>query len=279
METQIIDANNTFLVLAHSLNKDKRSAAAVTDITAIRKMMLSYFTRHLQTGKPVILAVDKGSWRKSVFPYYKARRAEERKKSAFPYDEFMPIFETVLEEFSEFSPAIVIRLPDTEADDIIGVLTAVLCDDGVTIHSTDKDQLQLQLLYNNVRQFSPFDWKYVTPADRKYSLIDHIIRGDDGDGVPNIYSPDNCFVAKIRQTALMAQRYEEAQRRLLSSDPGVWSDDPELEKNYRRNRTMVDLREIPDNIAVAILEEYERQLAIELAPGTFNRYLASHGLV
>ena len=278
METQIIDASSTFLTLAHSVHGDKRSAAAIEDLASVRKMILSYLNKHLVASRPVVLAVDSGSWRKGPFVQYKARRAEEKAKSTFPYEVFLPLMQTVFDELEEFSPVIVIKCPKTEADDIVAILTAILHPDGVTIHSTDKDLLQLQLIYENTRQFNPNEWKYVTPQDKGYTLAEHIVRGDNGDGIPNIYSEDNVFVDHIRSVVLTAPRYAAAHAMVISKDPEVWSD-PDMKRRYERNRLLIDLRCIPDDIAVAVLEQYEARLAVVRPHGTFNRYLASHGIV
>jgi hypothetical protein len=97
-------------------------------------------------------------------------------------------------------------------------------------------------------------------------LFEHIIRGDRGDGIPNIKSPDNTFVDGKRQFNLAKTDLERWVIALdNSTDPGS-KDYPasqlfegEMLRNWHRNRALIDLMEIPKTIQQEILDEYERQ--------------------
>lgn len=279
METQLIDGNNVFTTLAQSLAADKRSEHAAYDLDSIRKMIVHYLSKHIQAGRPVIIAADASSWRRKVFPPYKWRRYQNKGSDKFRYDDFIVVLQIVLEELKEHSPCSVVRTDGAEGDDIIAVFSAILSGEGgVAIHSTDKDLLQLQLHYSGVRQFSPTEWKYITPQSKGYSLIEHIVRGDGGDDVPNILSADDCFMTKTRQTVLTAGRYAEMYAMLSRETPEEGMDDEQL-RRYKRNRLLIDLREIPDDIVAKIFAAYEVENGRMRPAGSFGQYLASHGIL
>lgn len=279
METQLIDGNNVFTTLAQSLAADKRSVHAAYDLDSIRKMVVHYISKHIQAGRPVVIAADAASWRKQEFPPYKWRRYQNKGRDDFKYDEFIVVLQKVLEEIKEHSPCAVLRVPGAEGDDIIAAFAAIMAEEGgVCIHSTDKDLLQLQLHYSGVRQFSPTEWKYITAQSKGYSLIEHIIRGDAGDDVPNILSADDVFMTKTRQTVLTASRYSEMYALLSSERPEDQMDD-EQKRRYHRNRKLIDLREIPFDVVERIFAAYTEEKEKMRPAGAFSHYLASHGIL
>ena len=87
---------------------------------------------------------------------------------------------------------------------------------------------------------------------RKY-LFEHICRGDKGDGIPNILSPDNCFVDEIRQSPL--------KQNLIDTwlDDGYINMPEEIKRNYQRNRKLIDLNEIPEVIYNNIINNFVEQ--------------------
>jgi hypothetical protein len=97
-------------------------------------------------------------------------------------------------------------------------------------------------------------------------LFEHIIRGDRGDGIPNIKSPDNTFVDGKRQFNLAKTDLERWVITLDNfTDPGS-KDYPaaqlfegEMLRNWHRNRALIDLTEIPKTIQQEILDEYDRE--------------------
>jgi hypothetical protein len=79
--------------------------------------------------------------------------------------------------------------------------------------------------------------------------MEHIIKGDSGDGVPNILSPDNCLAIGERQKMMTANR-------LANFLKGPDHMDENTVRNYHRNKMMIDLTEIPDAYKKKILEDY-----------------------
>ena len=86
-------------------------------------------------------------------------------------------------------------------------------------------------------------------------LAEQIIRGDVGDGVPNFLSDDDTLVTPgKRQVSLMEKKMDG----YLANYP----DNPESERllrNWHRNRTMVDLSFVPQDIQDAINAEYDAE--------------------
>lgn len=281
MSIQLLDGNNVFMGIAQSLAADPKSADACYQIDGVRRLITAYINRHIKAGKKVVVAVDSWSWRKTFFPAYKHRRYEDRKekKETFKHDVFIALMQQVLDELREHSPAVIIRVPGAEGDDVVAAIATVFGPEvGVDIHSRDHDLLQLQLLHQGIRQFNPMTWKWMMAEMEGYSLIDHIIRGDSGDGVPNILSPDDCFVTRTRQTVMTAKRYAECLDILKAENPEERMDD-EMRARYTRNRTLIDLREVPDDLIIDIFAAYESEEARQREVGAYTRYLTSHGIL
>ncbi len=109
-----------------------------------------------QYGEMVIACDDTRSWRKNLFPYYKANRKRDREKSELDWNAVFEILNRVRSELKEFFPYRVIQVETAEADDIIGTLCHQFgnTSEKILIISGDKDFRQLQT-YMNVRQDDP----------------------------------------------------------------------------------------------------------------------------
>ena len=110
--------------------------------------------------------------------------------------------------------------------------------------SGDKDFIHLQK-HSFVKQYSPTLKKYVNGVDPYQYRAEHIFRGDRGDGIPNILSPDDTFVENKRQKPLGKKKVQE----WLSK--GAWPIEDwqeEVKRNYQRNKTLIDFECVPDDI-------------------------------
>jgi hypothetical protein len=211
-------------------------------------------------GELVICCDGKNSWRREAFPYYKAGRREGRAKSELDWNELFRIMGEIRDELNEIFPYKVIQIDRCEADDIIGVI----CHEYGTqlntgserflVLSGDKDYIQLQK-YANVDQYDPVRKKFIRHQNPEDYLVEHIFKGDKGDGVPNILSPDNCIVVGERQKPMTAKKialYKESFKNM---------DDTTLTR-YHRNHMMIDLMETPEKYKKQILEEFEKEKTI-----------------
>ena len=71
----------------------------------------------------LIIACDGGrSWRKDVFPYYKANRKKSRDESELNWSEIFEALNAIRDELRDNFPYRVIHVNNAEADDVIGAL-------------------------------------------------------------------------------------------------------------------------------------------------------------
>lgn len=232
------------------------------DENMIRHMILNsirmYRTKFFKQYGEVVLACDgANNWRRDAFPQYKASRKRDRKKSDFDWNEAFRIMNMVREEISENFPYKVIHEEGCEADDIIGTLVEQTQEFGqledVMIISADGDFKQLQQ-YDNVKQFSPLLKKFVVDDHPRLSLQEKIIKGDTGDGVPNILSGDDTFVEGLRQTPVTKKKMVEILNGLESADTSLpWY------RNYQRNQMLIDLTKTPAELKEKIIESHISQ--------------------
>jgi hypothetical protein len=167
-------------------------------------------------------------------------------------------------ELKENFPYKVIDVEGAEADDIIGTLVPRHAPhEKILILSSDGDFLQLQMYGENVKQYNPSQKKYVKSVDPLLELKEKIIRGDKGDGIPNIFSPSDCFVRDIRQKPITQKVIE----KYLTEHYGEW-DDEGARVGFSRNQTLIDLRLIPGDIKEKIINTYE-----ETAPAKRSKLL------
>jgi|TARA_R110000782_G_scaffold37856_6_gene89271 5'-3' exonuclease len=237
----------------------------LNDENMIRHMILNsirmYNKRYRKEYGQMVICVDgSGYWRKDYFPEYKGMRKKNRdEQSTVDWGEIFRILNLVREELKEHFPYKVIHLDGCEADDVIGALTINTQEFGqhepVMILSSDKDFIQLHK-YNNVKQFSPSQKKMVVDKNPRTYKFEHICRGDKGDGIPNILSPDNAIMDNIRQSPVTKKKLE------------LWTDNAEdLTKvmsqeeyrNFQRNKTLIDLDDIPKVHHENIINTYVTQ--------------------
>ena len=235
----------------------------LNDENMIRHMILNSIRMYNkkyrdQYGQMVICCDGMNTWRKQYFPQYKAARKKNRdNQTDTDWPEIFRILNLVRDEIRENLPYKVIHLEGCEADDVIGTLALQTQefgkDEPVKIISSDKDFIQLHR-FKNVSQFSPMQKKEVTDKNPHIYRFNHIIKGDAGDGVPNVKSADNVFVEEgLRQTPIRAKQIEEW---LDNSEKLSEVMDTEVYRNYQRNKKLIDLAEIPENISEMIINTF-----------------------
>jgi 5'-3' exonuclease len=239
-------------ILFASASMSMKSGKA--DINIIRHMTLNSLKKYRKEyfdeyGELVICCDGKHSWRREFFPQYKAARKSGRETSSVDWSEVFEIFNQLKNEIKENFPYRVIHVDTAEADDIIGTLVLRGREEGekTLIISSDKDFIQLQM-NDNVYQYSPITKKFLNGVDPNEYLKEHILRGDKGDGIPNVLSDDNVIVDRIRQTPITKKNLE------------VWMEGSlpkEHAERHERNTELIDLRYTPWNLQCKILEQKE----------------------
>jgi hypothetical protein len=201
----------------------------------------------------IICCDNRHYWRKDFFPFYKSHRKDDREASGYNWPLIFDILNRIKQDLKDYFPYKVIDVEKAEADDIIAVLTEQFSKETpVLILSGDKDFVQLQR-YSNVEQYNPIMKRFVKVDDPLRYVKEHIIRGDRGDGVPNILSPDNTFVIGERQKRINTKKLEE----WIKQDATGFCNTDDMLRNYYRNQTLVDFTFIPESIKDNIIQTFE----------------------
>ena len=227
----------------------------------VRHMVLNSLRGHnkkfrKEYGEMVIACDSKNVWRREVFPNYKAGRKATRAKSEHDWDAIFSMLHNIKDEIRNFLPYKVIEIETAEADDIIATLvnrlqrrTGPNHAKKVLILSGDKDFIQLH--NDNVRQYNPVLSKFVGKGETPSIYIkEHILKGDRSDGVPNVLSDDNVFVEGRRQRPLSKKKIEAWVNEVFMTFT------EEEQKNYNRNRKLIDLSCIPPELEAKIMNEF-----------------------
>jgi 5'-3' exonuclease len=232
------------------------------DENLVRHMILNILRMHIRNfrreyGDVVLCCDNRKYWRKDFFPFYKASRKKNREKSDLDWHLIFDMLAKFKLELKENFPYKVIDVEGAEADDIIGTLAPRhIANENILILSSDGDFLQLQM-YNGklnkhtIKQYNPAQKKFIKSENPLEELKEKIIRGDKGDGIPNIFSPSDCFVRDVRQKPITKGVLE----KLLKEETSDWPSD--AQSGFSRNQALIDLRLIPGDIKEKIINTYE----------------------
>ena len=208
--------------------------------------------RHVDHGGFVICCDSPKNWRKESFPEYKANRKKRRETDSTDWTSLFEFLHQMIADLREYFPYKVIRVEGAEADDIIAVLTQEEMKNPTTIISSDKDFIQLQK-YEGVQQWSPLTKSFVK-GNPEESLWEKLIKGDVGDGVPNILSSDDTLVTEGKRQRPVSKKKME----LWKTDRSDWNED--MKRNFNRNEMMVDLEKTPESIRINIINQFREQV-------------------
>lgn len=202
-------------------------------------------------GSLLIACDGPNYWRKEYFPYYKHGRKAIKENSRLDWVLLHKVLDEFRKEIEQYFPYKIVYEEGIEADDIIAdyIKYHKKEDEKVLIFSGDSDFLQLHK-HTNVDQYSPMLQKFLTTDNAIAYLKEKIIRGDPGDGIPNILSPDNIFLREEeQQTKITKKRFDELFSRESLSDMHGWG----------RNRVLIDFDYIPERIINKIDELIVKQ--------------------
>jgi 5'-3' exonuclease len=210
-------------------------------------------------GELVIACDNTNYWRRKLFPYYKANRKKNQEASDLDWKSIFECLNKIRQELKDYFPYRVIDIESAEADDIIGTLVKEFgtgendFGNKILILSGDKDFIQLHV-HKNVKQYDPTRKKWVSHVDPDKYLDEHVLRGDAGDGVPNVLSSDNCFVVGDRQKPLTQKKIDA----FIALGLDGKFDHPNY-RNYVRNKQLIDLNFTPKEIRQKVMESYKAQ--------------------
>lgn len=269
----VIDFNQVAIASFMGEMAGRGGADTEINLPLLRHMILNVIRSYKnkfsdEFGDEIVIACDnRRYWRREVFPFYKGHRKKAREESQYDWGAIFDALNIVRDELDEFFPYPVIDVEGAEADDVIGTLAEYsqtagepsnLFDEGepvpFLILSGDHDFNQLQK-WSNVKQYSPAQHKWIKIKEPAAAvLMEHIITGDKGDGVPNMLSPDNCFVDGIRQKAIRKALL--AEWKVTPPEQWITSD---MSHGYNRNQMLVDLSKTPEDIKQNIINSYTKQ--------------------
>jgi len=245
-------------VAISSLMEQIGSSKKPVEEDLVRHMILNVIRTYVKKfkekyGPEVIIACDnKNYWRREIFPEYKASRKKTRDASGHDWTSIFEVLGKIKQELKDHSRYKVIDVDTCEADDIIAILTMKYSSSqNIMILSSDKDFAQLQR-FSNVEQYSPILKKYIKEPLPLLQLKQLVIRGDKGDGIPNILSKDDVFVSGGRQKPITEAKIIN----WLNQEPKEFCNE-EMLRNYSRNEMLIDLMKIPENLTEKILDRYD----------------------
>jgi len=206
----LIDTANTFFRARHIASRGTDTWGKIGMALHLTLASTNMVVRN-QGIDHVVFLLEGKSWRKAIYPQYKAHRAvaqqsatEAEKEENEMFWETYDIFTTFLREKTNCS---VLRHPEAEADDLIARFIHLHPNDSHVIVSSDTDYLQL--ISDSVHQYNGVTNELITldgyfkdsgkqvlnkdktpkllEGSPEYMLFKKIIRGDAGDNVFSAY--------------------------------------------------------------------------------------------
>jgi 5'-3' exonuclease len=263
----LIDMNQVLIsTLLSQLSYDKNLEV---NEDLIRHMVLNTLLQYKKKfsheyGEMILCADDKNYWRKKIFPFYKSTRKKRREDSPHDWDVIFTCLNKIRDEIKEYFPYRLIQVQSAEADDVIATLCKysqknytskdlLETPKPVLIVSSDKDFLQLQK-FSNVKQYSPNAKKLIFCDDPEQYLYEHIVSGDSGDGIPNVLSDDDALHNPDKKQNKLTQKRLGI---IYESFKVNFQDNEDLAKKFKRNKEIIDLINVPNDIENEIINTFE----------------------
>lgn len=258
--SQIVVANIYAFGADFKEGADKKQMLDILRHTTLGSL-LTFKKKYSSEYGEMILACDgKHNWRRAVFPNYKAGRSKTRDESPIDWSSAFDCISTLKQELTDIFPWKVLDLKGCEGDDVIGVMTKYVRDnrtiqsgffempEPVMIISSDGDMKQLHAL-GCVKQWAPIQKKMVEQAEPDF-LVEKIIRGDSGDGICNIKSPNDSFVTGLRQKPITKSFIKQT----ISANLLNLTEEEKI--RFDENKLLIDFSCIPEDIQKHIIDTY-----------------------
>ncbi len=294
MKYALIDTANTFFRARHvaSRNSDtweKIGMALHLTLASVNQVVRKYGIDH------VVFCLEGRSWRKDIYPQYKAHRkvaeqalTESEQEENKMFWETYDIFTTFLREKTNVS---VLRHERAEADDLIARFVHLHPDDEHYIISSDSDYVQL--IAENVKQYNGvsnqlitlegyFDDKGKPVKDKKtkepkllgdpqFVLFEKIMRGDAGDNVFSAYPGVRTKGSKNKVGLIEA--YADRTKQGFNWNNMMlqrWADPDgnefRVKELYERNKLLIDLTAQPDEIKELVDDSITKGVRVNITP-------------
>jgi hypothetical protein len=298
----LIDVHNLFFRVRHGVrapDTDQQLALGLHIIFhSIRKVWNQF------DGNHAVFCLEGRSWRKDVYPQYKANRKVAAAARTSQEVEDDRVFFEVMDEFIRFigtqTNCTVLRHPEAEADDMIARWIAVHPDDQHVIISSDGDFQQLLAknvsIYNGIAGLlhtinGVYDKDGKIAKDRRgndmavpdpeWLLFEKCMRGDAGDNVMSAYP--GVRTKRIQEAFEDRHRKQFAWNNLMLSK---WQDHEgvqhDVKRDFERNQLLIDLNRQPSEliekfdtcISQSVITQPRRQVGTALM-----RFCNTHGLI
>lgn len=298
----LIDTQNLFMRVRHGIrapDSDQQFALALHIIFSSIKKVWNQFE-----GNHTVFCLEGRSWRKSVYPSYKANRkvlATKRTPREVEEDRvFFEIMDNFIQFISNQTNCTVLRHQDAEADDMIARWISLHPDDQHIVISSDGDFQQLVSpnvkIYNGIAGLlytseGIYDkdgnlaknkqGKDLPIPDPEWLLFEKCIRGDVGDNVMSAYP--GVRTKKLQEAFVDRTSRGFPWNNLMLSK---WTDHEGVEHrvkdDYERNRLLIDLSLQPSDliekfdecIVNSIVRTPRKQIGVALI-----KFCNFHGLV
>lgn len=194
----------------------------------------------------VVVAGDVGtSWRKQrIWDGYKSKRVENRESSPINFDKFFAVDTEFWDRLSScFGNWKWIKISGTEADDIIATVVKNEPNKDIICISTDKDFQQLYK-HRNFRQYNSVKRDFMDCLNPDVALQIKILTGDSSDNIPAVRK-------KIG--------IKTAQKIIDGGTVDLLLSDPTINEQYLKNKALIDMDLIPEDIQNGILEAYNTE--------------------
>ena len=242
VQTLVFDLSNVAYISSYQLHKgfehhDFGERALFHSMTRFMRRLYRQFR-----PEQVIFACDhENYWRRELFPEYKAHR---------PNDALKKCVKRAIKAFKETNQALCIESAGCEADDVIYGLSCQV-KDKLVIVSSDGDFVQL--MNNEVEIFNPQSRKYrEPPKDAALELFIKCIRGDKSDNIPSAYP--RITTKRLERAFYYQPLLEDIMATVLPSGEKVID-------RYAFNRQLIDLSEVPDDIAASLEPRIQEVIA------------------
>ena len=229
------------------------------DENMLRHMVLNTYRMYRKMfkdeyGELVICHDSSNCWRKDHFEYYKSNRKAKQDASDINWKDIYDALHKIRTEIERNFPYKNIKVERAEADDIISVLCERYSStEKILILSSDKDFKQLQK-FENVSQYSGIKKEFLICERPNDFLIEHIVRGDSSDGIPNVLSDDDTFMVESkRQKRLTKKTIDD----ILETYKTTGNPPEYCSVGWKRNEKLIDLDHIPDIIQNEIVNQFQ----------------------
>ena len=263
----VIDFMNLVYRLLHYTQKQNPLDVNFVDWKNDMLVCIFAYIREFQPSR-VVVAMDTGkSWRKGVYPDYKAKRKDARDESPVDFDKFysadyFPKFVSDLKEV--FKSMVFMDIDTVEADDIAYVLTKKYSKLGVKVIGASNDGDWYQLLkFLNFSQYNPIKRSMVIVENPVHYLTCKVLMGDTSDNIPNVKKGMGKVTAD-KQAKRLTEYLEES--------------DDTVRSNYELNKRLIDMDLIPMDIQNSITDKYDKYVVEKTDGYELLQFLMAHKL-